>query len=228
MKRQRKRFFNWCPQPQGPNYRVLRQYSKPILSLVMVGIIAISIFAVSTLALNHAPTPPPITLPTATPIPTPTATPMMQPTATPKPSASPTPMPTFLPTPNPSPTATLTPTYHVPNGTVDSQGFVAYSSLALDSSNNPHMSYYDSYHDALKYAIYNSTSWNLQTVDIATVSSASRGEIVCNSSSFRATHIHRRWVKLYWLKFKPSSHILISTPWHRSRQFYNQCCGRHQ
>jgi hypothetical protein len=104
MKRQLKRLFNWCPQPQAPNYRVLKQYSKPILSLVMVGIIAISIFAAATIALNHAPTPPPITLPTATP--TLTAAPTMQPTAIPKPSASQTPMPTSFTSPTLIPTST--------------------------------------------------------------------------------------------------------------------------
>ena len=169
MKRQLKRFFDWCPQPQAPNYRVLRQYSKPLLSMVMVGIIALSVYAVSTLSLIHAPTPPPITLPTATPTPTPTATPTMQPTANPKPSASPTPTQTFFPIPSPIPTPTPTPgpTWQIPNGTVDFPGLdggSAYSSLALDASGNPHISFMD-YHNALRYAVWNGTGWTGQIVD---------------------------------------------------------------
>ncbi len=55
--------------------------------------------------------------------------------------------------------------------TVDSDGYVGwYTSLALDSSDNPHISYYSSYdewHGTLKYAAWNGASWELQTVDSA-------------------------------------------------------------
>jgi hypothetical protein len=184
MKHLLKRLFGWCPQPRNPNYRVLRQYSKPILSLAMFGVLVISIFAVSTFAISH--TLPPIipVAPTETPTPTPTATPNIQPTATSKPSVSPTPIPTFYPnsSPIPTPNPIVIPTYKVPNGTVDFQGVVgAYSSLVLDSSSNPHISYFDSSHGALKYAIWNGV-WNSQTVDATTAVGASSASVGTYSS----------------------------------------------
>ena len=48
--------------------------------------------------------------------------------------------------------------------TVDSDGWVGeYTSLALDSSGNPHISY--SGGDDLKYAAFNGSTWTTQTVD---------------------------------------------------------------
>ncbi len=50
--------------------------------------------------------------------------------------------------------------------TVDDQiGVGQYASLALDSSNHPHISYYDSRNGALKYAYFNGTNWQIQVVD---------------------------------------------------------------
>ncbi len=49
---------------------------------------------------------------------------------------------------------------------VDSLGNVGlFTSLALDSRGNPHISYYDSTNEDLKYARWNGTGWTIETVD---------------------------------------------------------------
>ncbi len=50
--------------------------------------------------------------------------------------------------------------------TVDSDGNVGHDiSLALDSNNNPCISYFDDTNGDLKYAYYNGSTWVKQTVD---------------------------------------------------------------
>jgi hypothetical protein len=49
---------------------------------------------------------------------------------------------------------------------VDQEGDVGWSSsIALDSNDNPHISYYDKTNNLLKYAYYTGTNWIKQTVD---------------------------------------------------------------
>ena len=50
--------------------------------------------------------------------------------------------------------------------TVDSEGVVGhYTSIALDSSGHPHISYQDYGNEDLKYARWDGKSWIIQTVD---------------------------------------------------------------
>ena len=63
-----------------------------------------------------------------------------------------------------------TPTVVDTNGTVGS-----FSALALDSNDNPHISYYDSTNKNLKYAFYDGT-WNVSTLDMGSPTSDDVGE----------------------------------------------------
>jgi hypothetical protein len=53
--------------------------------------------------------------------------------------------------------------------TADSTGSVGIegTSLALDSNANPHISYWDEDNEALKYAAFNGSTWDIQTIDNA-------------------------------------------------------------
>ena len=51
-----------------------------------------------------------------------------------------------------------------------SVGVGLFTSLALDNSNRPHISYYDTIHGALKYAYYNGADWIITTLDQYAVS----------------------------------------------------------
>jgi hypothetical protein len=149
-----RKLLRWCPQPEPTRNRFLRQHSIPIISIALISIIAISILT-GIILFSHPPAPIIVTTPTPTP------------TKEPQPTLTPTPIqPATTPTPSPNPT--LTPTWQIPNTTIAQPGEGGFfSSLVLDSSGNPHVSYEDS-NESLRYATYNGTSWNLELVDART------------------------------------------------------------
>jgi hypothetical protein len=83
-----KRFFNWCPEPQTSSQQMLRQYSKPILALLIVSIITASAIAAASLAFSQSIAATPLvidqTIRNAT-------NPTLTPTQTEKPAVTPTP-----------------------------------------------------------------------------------------------------------------------------------------
>lgn len=85
-------------------------------------------------------------------------------TLKPTPSMSPTTTPTLTPsTASPSPTPTSIITWNIQ--TVDSTGVVGgHSSIALDSSGKPHISYY-AFTNGLRYAKWTGSAWSIATVD---------------------------------------------------------------
>lgn len=67
--------------------------------------------------------------------------------------------------------------------TIDSPGYVGtYSSIVVDSSGNPHIAYLDYTNKTIKYAVWTSSSWTIQTVEsMGAVVSAPMMSIALNS-----------------------------------------------
>jgi hypothetical protein len=87
----RKRFFNWCPEPQAPAQQMLRQYSKPILAVLIITIIAASAIAAASLGFSQSIVATPALIDqtirnNATPTPTLSPTPIEKPAVTPAPT----------------------------------------------------------------------------------------------------------------------------------------------
>ena len=162
----KRKWFAWCPQPQTPIFGVLRQYSKPILSLVTGGVIIVALVMASGLAFSPSLSP----IPFLHASPTPTMTPDPVASATPTPQSAIKPQTTgypSVPQPSaPSPSPTPIPTWHTET-VGKSEWILTYPSLALDSNGNPHISW-GNIENCLMYASRNGTGWHIQTVDKST------------------------------------------------------------
>jgi hypothetical protein len=88
---------------------------------------------------------------------------------------------------------------------VDSNGSVGFgSSIALDPSNNPHISYFDSTNERLKYAKWTGSEWYIQTVDSsvggwASLAIDSNGSPHIAYSGKNQVLMYASWISSTWI-----------------------------